>query len=250
MFKPVIFTQPSGFTLPKLESTALTVTTYSLGFLSFLVFLYASFRGGRHPKKKGRPYRRASHTTTTKDRTENYISPWEILGVPYGATESEIKKRYHQLARTYHPDKNVNGSEWATDQMMRINAAYEVLKPKPVMKPRFDDNARTQMPYSGWQDCAADTMARAGAQTQGLIDGFLQFKFSASEPMDIAAHAAVLSVAFFLSLLALWYQLRLVRMLVRKVRVFMRTEGDISKGFLRRERKKARKVAVGPGTWR
>lgn len=31
---------------------------------------------------------------------------YDILGVPKGATERQIKKAFHKLAKKYHPDKN------------------------------------------------------------------------------------------------------------------------------------------------
>ena len=34
--------------------------------------------------------------------------PYQVLGVPRGATEEEIKKAYRALSRKYHPDANVN----------------------------------------------------------------------------------------------------------------------------------------------
>ena len=34
--------------------------------------------------------------------------PYQVLGVPRGASEEEIKKAYHTLSRKYHPDANVN----------------------------------------------------------------------------------------------------------------------------------------------
>ena len=33
-------------------------------------------------------------------------NPFEILGLSENATEEEIKKAYHRLAKKYHPDEN------------------------------------------------------------------------------------------------------------------------------------------------
>ena len=46
----------------------------------------------------------------------------ELLDLPRLITRDDIKKRYRQLAREYHPDRS--GSEEA---MERINAAYRLL---------------------------------------------------------------------------------------------------------------------------
>ncbi|CAM9337692.1 unnamed protein product [Heterosigma akashiwo] len=49
-----------------------------------------------------------------------------LLGVPRGATQSEIKKAYFQLAKKYHPDVNKNDPE-AAKKFQEVTEAYEVL---------------------------------------------------------------------------------------------------------------------------
>jgi len=46
----------------------------------------------------------------------------EVLGLPEMITREEIKRRYRQLARTHHPDRQGESRE-----MERINRAYEQL---------------------------------------------------------------------------------------------------------------------------
>ncbi|CAM0957657.1 unnamed protein product [Alopecurus aequalis] len=51
---------------------------------------------------------------------------YDVLQVPKGASEDQIKRSYRKLALKYHPDKNPDNEE-ATKKFTEINNAYEVL---------------------------------------------------------------------------------------------------------------------------
>lgn len=51
---------------------------------------------------------------------------YELLGVPRGADEKEIKSAYRRLARKYHPDVNPNDKA-AEAKFKEVSQAYEVL---------------------------------------------------------------------------------------------------------------------------
>lgn len=52
--------------------------------------------------------------------------PYEVLGVPQGASDDEIKAAYRKLAKKYHPDLN-GGSAEAEAKMKEVNEAYTLL---------------------------------------------------------------------------------------------------------------------------
>lgn len=55
--------------------------------------------------------------------------PYEVLGVPHGASDEEIKKAYRDLARKYHPDNYADNplADLAQEKMKEINEAYDTL---------------------------------------------------------------------------------------------------------------------------
>ncbi|MBW4630533.1 MAG: DnaJ domain-containing protein [Iphinoe sp. HA4291-MV1] len=55
------------------------------------------------------------------DKTNHY----ETLKVSPNASQAEIKQAYRRLVKMFHPDSNQNTSD--PEQIIRINAAYEVL---------------------------------------------------------------------------------------------------------------------------
>ncbi len=54
-------------------------------------------------------------------------TPDNILGVPQGAPEAEIKHAYRQLLQQWHPDKNPTNTEAAAAMTRLIIAAYTAL---------------------------------------------------------------------------------------------------------------------------
>lgn len=53
------------------------------------------------------------------------FDPYEILGVPRGASDRAIASAHRALARQFHPDIAGDG---ATVRMMRINAAFDAIR--------------------------------------------------------------------------------------------------------------------------
>ncbi|MFD1356090.1 DnaJ domain-containing protein, partial [Methylorubrum suomiense] len=55
-------------------------------------------------------------------------NPYEVLGVPKGASEAEVKKAFRKLAKAYHPDSNKDPK--AKERFAEANTAYEILGDK------------------------------------------------------------------------------------------------------------------------
>ncbi|XP_004300467.1 PREDICTED: dnaJ protein ERDJ3B [Fragaria vesca subsp. vesca] len=77
-------------------------------------------------------------------------SYYEILQVPKGASDEQIKRAYRKLALKYHPDKN-QGNEEANQRFADINNAYEVLSDseKRSIYDRYGEDGLKQHAASG-----------------------------------------------------------------------------------------------------
>lgn len=73
------------------------------------------------PSKDDTEFRKAARNSTLPDY-------YKILDLPRTATSEEIKKKYRELAKKLHPDRNRD--EKSKETMAEINKAYEVLSDK------------------------------------------------------------------------------------------------------------------------
>lgn len=60
--------------------------------------------------------------------------PYEILGVPRGASAGRIKAAYREKIKEYHPDKFYGQPDWikkqAEEMTQKINRAYDIINQK------------------------------------------------------------------------------------------------------------------------
>ena len=107
-----------------------------------------------------------------------------ILGLPHGASESDIKRAYRRLARRFHPDINP-GDRTAEARFRQILEAYETLI-DPARRSRYEagadaeDEARRTSGFEGFDfsargvdhsatfgDLFAEVLSQRGARQQG-----------------------------------------------------------------------------------
>ncbi|MBP5535028.1 MAG: DnaJ domain-containing protein [Alphaproteobacteria bacterium] len=113
---------------------------------------------------------------------------YQTLGVSKSASAAEIKKAYHKLARTCHPDVTKNDPK-AAEKFKEISAAYDILgdetKRRQYDAGEIDEQGKPRAPFgfgggSGYQQYGGNpfTGRSYSYQDMGGAGGFEGFDFS------------------------------------------------------------------------
>src|SRR5689334_23338286 len=94
--------------------------------------------------------------------------PYEVLGVPRGASAAAIKSAYRKLAKKHHPDSNKNDPK-AADRFSELNTANEIIGDEDKRKQfdRGEIDAEGKPRFQGFPGGG-----RAGASQRGFEHAF------------------------------------------------------------------------------
>src|SRR5918995_2778087 len=92
--------------------------------------------------------------------------PYAELEVRHEASDTQIKRRWRELAREHHPDRAAGDREEAarlTTRMARINAAYDLLR-DPVRRAAYDSSPQgrrargggSRVQFDDWEPGSSD----------------------------------------------------------------------------------------------
>ena len=93
--------------------------------------------------------------------------PYEVLGVPRGASAAAIKSAYRKLAKKHHPDSNKNDPK-AASRFSEINSANEIIGDEDKRKQfdRGEIDAEGKPRFQGFSGAALAAAIRVAAPVE------------------------------------------------------------------------------------
>ena len=103
----------------------------------------------------------------TKPDIYALMNAYAVLEVPYTATPADIRRAFRQLASLRHPDKCPPGADRdrATELMIQLNAAYELIRDAPLRHHRISEATGADEP---WTDAELEEAIRRGHAARRL----------------------------------------------------------------------------------
>jgi len=97
--------------------------------------------------------------------------PYSVLGVSPSASEDEVKKAYHDLARKYHPDNYHDNplADLAQEKMKEINEAYDAIT-KQRERGEQSTSSTGNSAYQGYSSGSAYQQSYTGANAASYIN--------------------------------------------------------------------------------
>src|SRR5262245_49505491 len=113
---------------------------------------------------------------------------YDVLGVPWNASEETIRTAFRKAAKSYHPDLNT-GDPTAEQQFRQLIAAYEMLK-NPHQRAAYDHYLKTTR-HQGARGFAMTTVAGLVSGSIVAVGIWLSISLSSEPPAPGLAGANV-----------------------------------------------------------
>ena len=108
------------------------------------------------------------------DFENDNIDPYEILGVPFGASIEVCKATYKSLTKIYHPDVFVGEKSYAEKRMAELNAAFEFLD-NPKRKKKLDGAGQKAKQKEQSQEYRPDNDSEEFTKASNALQGNWDF---------------------------------------------------------------------------
>jgi curved DNA-binding protein CbpA len=110
--------------------------------------------------------RRGADRITVGTITKKQAQAYQTLGLPYDASQAQLRKKFRKLAKEWHPDKNPSAE--AARKFSRMSAAYNLLRKLSVQESIIDgaeavSSTREEEMTAGEREAKAAQLAAAAA---------------------------------------------------------------------------------------